>query len=601
MNPDGIQLTGQELEMLKNNKQEAYDYRFRRQADWDENYELYRDKVQINRLTQRQSVNIPLMKQTIRTLLKDVDDMPVLYFENLDNDKDAEIFKNEYWKWTVEQNRMDIQDIIDKRQVFLFGRSFDQWQIIDGKIVMTVQDPMDILVSRYTDPFNIHSSRYLIHTNIFVPLSKLSQNPDYDQTAVRRMQEFYATQMGLIKAAQNQQLLVDKNKKMADMGVTDIESPILGETIVVLSLHFVYRDNEKDESGKTTPEQIYLYVECDDMEILMKKPLEEIIGTTTDHYWRNHYPYVSWGDDIERQDFWSDGVADVVRTANNVLNTWYSQLVENRTLRSLGMTYYDATHEGFNPQTYEPVGFGFYGVPGKPSDVLMPVDIPDLSDSLQEMEFVLTMIEKATGATATQEGVQTQSQVTLGEVQLALNEAKQRIKGMSKFYTPAWKERGMMFTKMIEAAGDKLDVVRIYKKGKQTNNIYSREIGPKDWMTKSGYQVRVWSQDEKQQQDNDALNKLNAVKVNMPDNPKLTEIYDRKLLEFAGLPPDEINEVMQFEEQKQQAMQSMIQGGMVPGQQPMMPGAQPQPGQAPKPTPQQPLQIPAQAGGQAHG
>src|SRR5690606_40920604 len=92
----------------------------------------YRDTVTINRLTQRQSVNIPLMKQTIRTLLKDVDDMPVIEFENLDNDKQAEIFKNEYWKYTVEINNMELQDIVDKRQVFLFGRSFDQWQVIDG-------------------------------------------------------------------------------------------------------------------------------------------------------------------------------------------------------------------------------------------------------------------------------------------------------------------------------------------------------------------------------------------------------------------------------------------------------------------------------------
>jgi len=33
------------------------------------------------------------MKTAIRTLLKDVDDMPVIYFENLDNDKEAEMYK----------------------------------------------------------------------------------------------------------------------------------------------------------------------------------------------------------------------------------------------------------------------------------------------------------------------------------------------------------------------------------------------------------------------------------------------------------------------------------------------------------------------------
>src|SRR3990167_9643212 len=117
-----------ELTMLVNNKTSGYNYRERRHDSWDENYELYRDTVTINRLTQRQSVNVPLMKQTIRTLLKDVDDMPVLYFENLDNDKQKEIFLNEYWKYTISPqcNRMSLKDIVDKRQVFLAGRTFDQ-------------------------------------------------------------------------------------------------------------------------------------------------------------------------------------------------------------------------------------------------------------------------------------------------------------------------------------------------------------------------------------------------------------------------------------------------------------------------------------------
>lgn len=553
--PEEIKLDDPELTMLKNNKNDGYNYRQRRHADWDENYELYRDKVQINRLTQRQSVNIPLMKQTIRTLLKDVDDMPVLYFENLDNNKEAEVFKNEYWKYTVEQNKMEIQDIVDKRQVFLFGRSFDQWQIVDGKIKMTVQDPMDILVSRYMDPTNIHSSRYLIHTHIFEPLTSLENNSSYDPEAVKRLKEFHATDQGLIKAADNHDMLAEKNKKLSDMGVPDMDSPILGETYVELSLHFVYHSEGKED------EQIYLYVEADDTEILMKKPLEEVIGTTSDHWWRNHYPYNTWADDIERQDFWSDGVADIVRTPNKVLNSWFSQMVENRTLRNFGMKYYDASIEGFTPPTNQPlIAGGWYPLPGKPAEVFQNVEIPDLSESLDEMTFVVEMIEKATGATATQQGTQTERQVTLGEVQLALGEAKERIKGMSKFYTPAWKERGMMFIKLVEAAASKLDAVEIHKKGRNTSNIYTREISPKDWMTKSGYTVRVWSQDEKNTQNTEEIQKLNAVRANIPGNPKLEEIYQRKMLEFADLTPDEINQVMQYEQQKREMMMNNPMG-----------------------------------------
>ena len=588
---DEIPQENPELTMLKLNKESGYNYRMRRHDEWDENYQLYRDKITINRLTQRQSVNLPLMKQTVRTLLKDVDDMPVLFFENLDNDKEAEVFKNEYWKWTVEQNKMDLQDIVDKKQVFLYGRSFDQWQIVDGAVKMTVEDPMDILVDRYMDPTNLHSSRFLIHTHIFVPLATLANNPGYDQRVVKELQKFYATEQGLIKSATNLKMLTEKNQKMRDMGVLDIDSPVLGETYVELTLHFVYRENEKGSKGVSIPEQLFLYVEADDQQILMKKPLEEVIGVTKDHFWRNHFPYNSWADDLERQDFWSDGVGDIVRTPNKVLNSWFSQLVENRTLRNFGMHYYDSTVEGFTPQTFNPVPWGWYGVPGKPQDIVQKVDIPDLSESLDEMNFLLIMIEKATGATATQQGVQTQNRITLGEVQLALGEAKERIKGMSKFYTPAWKERGLLFEKMIEAASDKLNAVKIYKEGRNTDEIYSREITPKDWMTKSGYRVKVWSQDEKAAQDTNSLQKLNAVKVNMPDNPKLSEVYQRKLLEFADLTPDEINQIMEFEDKKREALTSAVETGIMGmGQPPIAPGQ----GQPAMPA-QQPAQMSVQA------
>ena len=63
---------------------------------------------------------------------------------------------------------------------------------------------------------------------------------------------------------------------------------------------------------------------------------------------------------------------------------------------------------------------------------------------------------------------------------------------MSKFYTKVWEERATKYLKLIEAAHDKLDPVMIYKKGKNTNNVFSREVSSKDFMTKAGYKVKVW-------------------------------------------------------------------------------------------------------------
>jgi len=353
-----------------------------------------------------------------------------------------------------------------------------------------------------------------------------------------------------------------------------MEDPALGETYVELTMHYVFREGE-EVNGKEVPEQIFVYVEAEDKVILMKKPQEEIIGKTEDNYWRDHYRYTTWADDVDKQDFWTDGIGDIVRTPNKVINSWYSQLVENRTLRNFGMHYYDSSlkADGFQPNTFNPVPWGWYPVPGNPKDVLQKVDIPDLSESLDEMNYVVEMIQKATGATDTQQGVQTPSTVTLGEVQLAQGEAKERTAGISKFYTPAWERRALIFLKLIEASPEKLDAVRIYKKGRNTDDVFNREIAPKDWMTKLGYRVKVWSQDEKNAKDTEALEKLNAAKMAMFDNPKLAEVYNRKLLEWADLLPEEVNDIMEFEKKK---LQMGIPQGTMPGQ-PVQPGQPPQP------------------------
>lgn len=581
-----------EMQMLQNNREDGYNYRQRRHDDWNENYQLYRDKVIYNRLTQRQTINLPVMKTEIRTLLKDVDDLPILYFENLDNDKTAEVFKNEYWKVTDTLNNMSLQDIVDKRQVLLFGRSSDQWQVKDGKVKQTILDPMDLLVSKYIDPYDLNSSRFMSHINIYVPLSQLENNTKYDAQAIYDLKVFYATEMGLIKAAENEQNFNDKAQKLAELGVLDAYSPVLGEVLVEIELQFVFRDRES-RKGKVFEDQIFLYTIAEGMAILLKQPLEEAIGETKDHFWRTHYPYNTWADDLERQDFWSDGVGDIIRTPNKVLNTLYAQLVENRALRNMNMNVFNSSIEGFVPQTWTPQAWGMYGIPlqqgQKLSDAFMQLPVADLSESLDEMQFIIGMVEKGTGATQTQQGVQNQKQITLGEVQLALGEAKERVKGMSKFYTPAWENRGLLFIKLLEAAGDKLDAVTIYKKGKNTSNIYSREIDHNDWKSELGYYCKVWSRDEKEANDTERLNKLNAVRMNMPDNPVVLEESNRQMLEFAEFSPDKVNEAMKFEEEKRNAMMSMVQSGMLPAQDPNK--AQ---GQASAPA--QPMQIPAQTG-----
>ena len=535
------------INIIRLEKESNINFRQRRHPDWTENYLLYRDRVITNRLTQRQSVNIPIMKYSIKSLLKDVDEPPLIYYGSLENDDHKEMIYNEVWKDASRRNKIIIKDIIDKKQVFLFGRSFKKLNIVNGRFFWEIIDPQDMLVSRYVDPSTIDSSRSLIHQHIFKPISVLDQNDFYDKSKINELRAFFATDMGLFKAMENARDAVERGDRMRAMGVPDVDNPVLGEVYVELNEVYMYKYDPAKEK-----EVIYLTVMAEDTHVLAEAPLYELIGETVDSYWDDHYPFTSWGDDYDRTDFWSDSIADTLRPINRVVNAWFSQLVENRTLRNFGMNYYDATTSNFTPQTFAPVPWGWYPVPGNPSEMIKNVEIPDLKDSLEEIQFLMTIAEKATGATATQQGQLEQRKVTRGEIQLALQNAKERVKSMAVFYNDSWEEFGLKYTKMIEAAPDLLDNLTLVRKGKNGNGNYPKLVKPDDYLSKHGYTIEIKQVADKSQEDIESIQKLNAARSIMPNNKPLDDIYKKKILEFSGCTMDEVTKILEAEKQNMQ-------------------------------------------------
>jgi len=528
---------------LHRNKEDGFQFQRRRHPQWTENYELYRDTVIVNRLTQRQSVNIPLMKETVKTILAGIDDDSKIEFEELDNDQQKQIFFNEYWNWTSELNKLELKDIVDKKQVLLYGRSFWKMNIVDGAFYTEVIDPQDILVDRYCDPADLETAQHIIHQHIFRTLKDVANNPLYDQEAVQRIGTQYATEGGLIKAAENTQTMLEKNQRMKDMGDVYADFPQIGETVIELNEHYVKLWDEQKKDFV-----LYL-VTMADQEVLLKKPLKEILNV-------DFFPFVSWADDLERTDFWSDAWGDVVRTPNKVLNAWFSQLVENRTMRNFGMNYYDASMPNFVPQSFEPQPWGWVPLPvpegKKLADVFQKVDIPDLSDSLPQMQFIIDLVERATAATDIQKGEPRKDEITLGEVKLLAANAQQRISSMSKFYRQARKEFGLKWQKLIMANADKLKPVKVWKKSYK-GRVFSQTIKPGDWKSASGYTVRVVNSAEQEQKTLDTVQKLNAIKQMYPNNVPLARILEEKLLDVADVSPEQKKEVLDFEKQAQQA------------------------------------------------
>ncbi|MDE1867095.1 MAG: hypothetical protein KGI08_05230, partial [Thaumarchaeota archaeon] len=276
-----------------------------------------------------------------------------------------------------------------------------------------------------------------------------------------------------------------------------------------------------------------------------------------------------------------------LRTVNKVANAYFSQMVESRTLRSFGMNYYNSNlgDEQFAPQTFQPIPWGWFGIPvpegSKLGDVFTHVDLPDLTESYKDIEFLLQIAEKASAATTFQQGEKPQQQITLGEVQLLLKNATERVKSMAVFYTQSWKDFGIKYTKMLEASPHLLDAVRIHKKGRLTNKMYTKEISPKDYLAREGYAVQVEMMSDKEANDQDDLQWLNAAKTVMPNNKTVDTAYKTKLLERAHLSAEQMSEALKEDKQQAETMaklaqQQAQQPNTVPGQ--VVPGQQPTPG-----------------------
>ncbi len=562
--PEEEQIQPDETASILSKKKEGnLNFRGRRHLIWEEIYALYRGTVFTNRLTQRQSVHLPLMKLSIKSALKDVDDPPLMFFDNLDNNEQAEIYFNEYWENCAEENKLVLKDIVDKKQVMLFGRTFKKLNIVNGKVIFTIEDPQDVSVDRYTDPTDIDTTRVLIHEHIYRALSSLEINDKYDQDAVAELKRYTASQQGLIKIEENLTAFRDKNQRLKDLGVPDVDNPMLGETYIELN-EFYY----KKFDYKLNKEVYWYALVAENLRTLIEKPLEEILGETKDHFWQNHLPYDSWADDVERTDFWSDAMGDILLNPNKVMDSWWSQEVENRTLRNYSMRFYNSSTPDFIPQTFEPVPWGFYPVPGNPNEIMQEVTIPDLGDTTNLINFIGNFASNAVATTPTQEGAVDPNKVTAFEIKLAYQEAKARVESMAIFYTLSWENFGQKFIKLIEANVDKLEPITVYKKGYR-GTMFKADISPKDWKTPSGFKVRVVPKTKKQQEDAKQIQNLQQTLIVMPDNVPLKRIYQEKLLDFDELNPDQKKEVLDFEEKKQKAIENAIAnptaGGMPNG------------------------------------
>lgn len=538
------------IDKLTQEKQVAWDFQSRRHTQWNENYELYRDFVKTNRLTQRQAINFPIMKTSLRTLLANVDDPPSLEFKCLEGGETAQkkdLVINEMWNDNFEKLNFEDIDILDKKNVFLYGRSHKKLNFLNKEFKTEVLDNWDILVDPKTNPMDIETAKFLVHVHIFRPLRNILADEKYTQEGKNKLKSLLDTQTegGLIKMASNQESLAAKQERLETMGVENFDEFGASDVIVELNEHYT----QIWEGKKFVRYIVVLAMGGESSAILFKKPLKEVIGI-------EEWPVVTWADDLELSDYWSDGKADTVRTPNRILNIWLSQLLENRTLRNYGMHWFDSTKNDYTPTQYEPKPFGMYPCPGNPSELTKQVDIPDLSESLDEMMFIKGIIEEATSATPTKKGIEGK-QKTLGEVDLMQGESNENITSIAKFYRKSWYQYANKWYAILDANVSISETLELYKEStKGSGKVFKKIVKAEDWKSKKGYKVKVLSTSEQQQKNTTEINKWIAVKNQFVDNPKLVAMAERKILEALKIPKSEIDEIVEVSDN------SLMPGGL---------------------------------------
>lgn len=552
MQEEEIITTESLIEKLKAEKDSGFEYQERKHEDWTDNYELFRGKVRTNRLTQRQAVNIPLMKETIKTLISKVDDAPNVDWKENGGDEDKEILYQEIWDSNVRENKLELIDIIDKKSVLLYGISTKKLNIGEKGVEVENLDVYDVLFDPLMKVGDVESARFIIHQNIFRSAREILADDRYEKKAKDELKIWLNSAPGITQAEHNREAMREKMERLEAMGVEHEDFPLFagGDRLVNLTEHYTTMWNSEKKDWER---RVVVY--ADNEVILLDETLEDLIGIDL-------WPFVTWVEDPESTDIYSDSVADLIRVPNKIINVWFSQLIENRTLKNFQMHWF-LPSQGYTPQTYNPgPGVMLPAPPGEDiNKVIKPVEISGLDDTMAAIQALTNIVERGTGATAIDKGQAEKGVQTLGEVEILVGKSVERALSMTKFYRMAWYETAFKWDKLMHANAPK--ILRLYKQGR-SGRVYTKKVMAADWKSSEGYEPIVTSSSEQEQNEIQTIQKYLFVRQQFPDNPALASIIMKRSLELLDLTPEELKQVEEAEGQKQAQAQQTPQQQVQP-------------------------------------
>ena len=535
---------------LQAEKRAGDELQVRKHDDWDENYALFRNKVKTNRLTQRQAIGIPLTKETIKTQLSGMDDPPAVDWQEMSGDEEKELIYQAVWEDNHKADKIELTDVVDKKNVLLYGLGTKKLNLKKDGVNITALDPYDVVFDPLMKAGDIESARFIIHKNIFKSVREILADEKYTKKGKEDLKIWAEAPPGITHGKENQKEWELKMERIRAMGVNNGDFPLYagGDRLVNLCEHFTTIWNTKNKEWER---RVIVY--ADDHVELYNETLYDCIGV---EFW----PFTVWVEDPETTDLYSDSIADLIRPINKVLNVWFSQLIENRTLKNFQM-HWVAASEGYTPTTYTPgPGVQLPAPPVLPGqsirDVVMPVEISGLDDTLDAINAITQIAERASGATAIQKGEPEQGEQTLGEVKILVGKAQERTIAMAKFYRLAWYETAWKWDKMMHANAPKF--LKLYKQGRN-GKLYPKRVFSSDWKSSVGYEPTVSSSSEQETQDIKSIQKWIFAKSQFPNNPAIAKIAAKRIFEGLDVTPEELKQIEQGEATPSQMIAPPVQ------------------------------------------
>lgn len=513
---------------FKHDKEIAVKYQKRRHKAWAEIYELYRNTPTINRLTQRQAINIPLMKETINARLSEIGQEPFITFDSLSGELDKEIVITALWEQAKEDATFDLIDRVDKKQESLYGRSHTELVIQDGEVIPQLVDIYDLLIDPNVNPLDIETADYIIKTNIIKTVEQVKNEKTYDEKARKNIKETDEPTTEIKKAREQRLRTIGLN------GEDDIKP--YEKTVFIEVFICNLFDNELKEYVR------YYCVIANESKVLRAETLKKVTG-------EDFYPFESWASDVESRDWYSDGMGDLILVPNKTINIWISQHMENRTLRSFGMNFYDSTIDDFEPMTFMPRPNGWYPVPGNPKEVFQRYDVPELAGSLNDIQFIINTAEKASATGSINKGAVEDVKRTLGEIEIAVANSARITASSELYYNTARRRLVEKWYKLVVANGVERTLYKKNDEGKMVPMKVTKEM----YEDKAGYKVTVGTRKTVTgDRESEIKNFMLFKQQFLPDNPALNKIIQSKFGQILELTSQQMDAIQKAEDERLQ-------------------------------------------------